>query len=49
MDDVASPATLKEVKKDVATLNTFRTVAITVWAVVQIAFGVFIALMKVKD
>lgn len=49
MDDIASPATLKEVKEDVATLNTFRTVAITVWAVVQIAFGAFIALLKIKN
>ena len=46
MDDVASPNTLKEMKKDVASLNTFKTVATTVWAVVQIAFGVFIALFK---
>lgn len=46
MDDVASPNTLKEMKKDVSTLNTFKTVATTVWAVVQIAFGVFIALFK---
>lgn len=49
MDDIASPATLKELKKDVTTLNTFRTVAITVWAVVQIAFGAFIALLKIKN
>ena len=46
MDDVASPNTLKEMKKDVATLNTFKTVAVTVWAVVQIAFGIFIAFFK---
>lgn len=46
MDDVASPSTLKEMKKDVASLNTFKTVATTVWAVVQVAFGVFISLFK---
>jgi len=46
MDDVASPATLKEMKRDVSSLNTFKTVATTVWAVVQIAFGVFIAIIK---
>ena len=46
MDDVASPNTLKEMKSDVASLNTFKTIAVTVWAVVQIAFGVFIALFK---
>ena len=46
MEDVASPNTLKEIKNDVAALNTFKTVATTVWAVVQIGFGVFVALMK---
>ncbi len=46
MDNVASVDTLKEMKEDVATLNTFKTVAVTVWAVVQIGFGVFIALFK---
>ena len=46
MDDVASPNTLKEMKVDVASLNTIKTVAVTVWAVVQVAFGVFIALFK---
>ncbi len=46
LDDVASPNTIKEMKKDVSTLNTFKTVATTVWAVVQIAFAVFIALFK---
>lgn len=46
MDDVASPNTLKEMKKDVAALNTFKTVATTVWAVVQIGFGMFMALWK---
>lgn len=46
MDDVASPNTLKDIKKDVKSLVTFKTVATTVWAVVQIAFGVFIAFYK---
>lgn len=46
MDDVATPNTLKELKSDVAALNTFKTVATTVWAVVQIGFGVFVALMN---
>lgn len=46
MDDVASPNTLKEMKTDVATLNTFKTVATTVWAVVQIGFGIFLAVFK---
>lgn len=46
MDDVASPNTLKDMKKDVSELKTFKTVATTVWAVVQIAFGVFMAMWK---
>lgn len=46
MDDVATPNTLKEIKADVTALNTFKTVATTVWAVVQIAFGIFVALIN---
>jgi hypothetical protein len=46
MDDIASPNTLKEMKEDVDSLNTFKTAAITVWAVVQVGFGVFVALFK---
>lgn len=46
MDDVASPNTLKDIKRDVKSLVTFKTVATTVWAVVQIAFGVFVAFYK---
>lgn len=45
MEDVASPTTLKELRTDVAALNTFKTVATTVWAVVQIAFGVLVAIL----
>jgi len=46
MEDVASPNTLKEMRADVTSLNTFKTVAVTVWAVVQVAFGVFVAFFK---
>ena len=46
MDDVASPNTLKEMKRDVSALNVFKTVAITVWTVVQIGFAIFISLFK---
>jgi hypothetical protein len=48
MDDVASPNTLKEMKKSVDSLVTFKTMATTIWAVVQIGFGIFIALYKIK-
>lgn len=46
MEDVASPNTLKDLKSDVIKLNTFKTVATTVWAVVQITFAIFVALNK---
>jgi len=42
MDDVASPNTLKTMKTDVNKLNTFKTVATTIWAVVQVIFGIII-------
>lgn len=46
MEDVASPNTLKELKSDVAKLNTFKTVAATVWAIVQIGFGILVAILN---
>ena len=36
VDEVASPTQLKYTIKDVADLKTFKTQAITVWAVVQL-------------
>lgn len=48
MDDVATPSTLKDIKKNVDSLLTFKTMATTIWAVVQIGFGIFIALYKMK-
>jgi hypothetical protein len=48
MDDVATPNTLKDMKKNVDSLLTFKTMATTIWAVVQIGFGIFIALYKMK-
>ena len=47
MDDVATPNTLKDMKKNVDSLLTFKTMATTIWAVVQIGFGIFIALYKI--
>jgi len=44
IDDVLSPPQLKELSADVQKLNTFKTAAITTWAVVQtvtiIAMGI---------
>jgi len=48
MDDAATPSALKDIKKNVDSLLTFKTMATTIWAVVQIGFGIFIALYKMK-
>jgi len=45
--EVASPTHLKGVRKDVESLKTFKTVSTTVWVVVQIIFGIAIALFGV--
>jgi hypothetical protein len=46
VDEVTSPSQLKETIKDVNDLKTFKTQAITIWLVVQIIFGLVIALAK---
>tara|TARA_R100001480_G_scaffold152682_1_gene154959 strand:+ start:624 stop:953 length:330 start_codon:yes stop_codon:yes gene_type:complete len=46
VDEVASPSQLDSTIKEVAALKTFKTQAITVWAVVQILFGMIIAALK---
>jgi ribosomal protein L29 len=46
VDEVTSPSQLKDVIKDVAELKTFKTQAVTVWVVVQILFGVVMALLN---
>jgi predicted nucleic acid-binding Zn-ribbon protein len=46
MDDVTSPTQLKDVIKDVTELKTFKTQAVTVWVVVQILFGIVMALLN---
>jgi hypothetical protein len=46
VDEVTSPTQLKETIKDVNDLKTFKTQAVTVWLVVQIIFGLVIALAK---
>ena len=44
MDEVTSPTQIKELKSEVAKLQTFKTVSTTVWIVIQILFGLLIAL-----
>lgn len=46
IDEVASPSQLKDIVKDVSDLKTFKTQAITIWLVVQIIFGMAIAIAK---
>jgi cell division septum initiation protein DivIVA len=46
IDEIASPTQLKETIKDVQELKTFKTQAITIWLVVQILFGMSLALLK---
>jgi ribosomal protein L29 len=45
VDEVTSPSQLRDTIKDVAELKTFKTQAVTVWVVVQILFGIVIAIL----
>jgi len=47
LSEVVSPTQLKEVKKDIDKLKTFKTISTTVWLVVQIIFGITLALFGV--
>jgi hypothetical protein len=47
IDEVASPSQLKDTINDVADLKTFKTQAVTIWIVVQVIFGLAIALLRV--
>ena len=46
VDEVASPSQLKYTVKDVAELKTFKTQAITIWAVVQLITTAALAYFK---
>ena len=46
VDEVASPNQLKYTIKDVADLKTFKTQAITIWAVVQLITAAIITFFK---
>ena len=46
IDEVASPSQLKYTIKDVADLKTFKTQAITIWAVVQLITAAIITFFK---
>ncbi len=46
ISEVTSPTQLKELTTEVQSLKTFKTMAITIWGVVQIGFAIFIAFFK---
>lgn len=46
IDEVTSPTQLQTSLKELQDLKTFKTQAITVWAVVQIAFCIIIAALR---
>lgn len=46
IEEVFSPTQLKELSNDVSSLKNFKTVAITIWAVVQFITSAVIALFK---
>lgn len=45
VDEVSSPTQLKELQKEVGSLKTFKTMSTTVWVVVQIIFGIAVAIL----
>ncbi len=45
VDEVSSPTQLKELQKEVESIKTFKTVSTTAWVVVQIIFGIAVALI----
>jgi len=47
VSEIVSPTQLKEVRKDVDKLKTFKTISTTAWVIVQIIFGIVIALFGV--
>ena len=47
IDDVCSPTQLKELTVEVENLKTFKTKAITMFAVVQFAMAAYVWLLKV--
>lgn len=45
VDEVSSPTQLKELQKEVESIKTFKTVSTTAWIVVQIVFGIAVAVI----
>ena len=47
IDDVASPTQLKTLTEEVESLKTFKTKAVTIFAVVQFAMAAYVWAMKI--
>jgi len=47
MSEIITLTQLQEVRKDVDKLKTFKTISTTAWVIVQVLFGVAIALFSV--
>ncbi len=45
VDEVSSPTQLKELQKEVESIKTFKTISTTAWVVVQIVFGIAVAVI----
>ena len=46
IDDVASPSQIKTMREEIERLKTFKTISTTAWAIVQIIFGVILAIIS---
>ena len=45
IDDVASPSQIRSMRDEIERLKTFKTISTTAWAIVQIIFGVVLAII----
>lgn len=46
IDDIASPSQLRDMKLEIERLKNFKTVSTTAWVIVQLAFGITIAILN---
>jgi len=45
IDDVALPSQIRSMRDEIERLKTFKTISTTAWAIVQIIFGVVLAII----
>lgn len=46
IDDVASPSQIRTMREEIDKLKTFKTISTTAWAIVQIVFGIILAIIS---